>query len=68
MTGSPVLGIPKPIVDFLEGLVSAFVTGAALNVDALNLGAIGPKAVLGAALLGGINAVISAARRGLTPA
>lgn len=67
MKGEAVSGIPKPVIDFLEGLASAFVIGASGAVLGLNLDQVGWKVVFFSALVGGLNAVISAARRGLTP-
>ena len=57
----------KVLVDFLEGLVSAFVIGASGAVLGLNLEQVGWKVVLFSALTGGLNATISAARRSLAP-
>lgn len=65
MSGTPNYGIPKPIVDFIEGLVSAAVIGASGAVLGLDLSTAGTKVVAFAALTGALNAVISECRRRL---
>lgn len=64
MSGTPVFSIPKPIVDFLESLVSAYVIGASGSALA-NITTDNWKLLVVASLIGGCNMVISAARRGL---
>lgn len=66
MKGSSVFGLPKVVVDFLEGLASAFIVGACGAVLLLDTTQVGWKVILFSALIGGINAAISAARRSLT--
>lgn len=57
--------MPKPIRDFLEGLVAAAVGGASTAVLAVNLNDASTRAVVSAAAFGAAAALIAYARRKL---